>query len=265
MLYNEPITLTKGKNMKQFTSIFCLFLFLIVSINGAFCQDKNTVKIVQELLTDLGYNPGPIDGIFGKKTGIALMQFQKRNNLPSTGKIDSKSLDILFSRIENIIPHSYSLVRDFPDGDFSGEINISSKENQCRQIIYSVDVIYDGKGGFGEEGSFQIFYPGIKFKFMGDICIPDKGESYNFRFHVRNEVAEGGSMGLVDGKLVTTGPIKISGTIDMFSANDASVYKIQSISSEPLVLLLTKIGFKYISGKGTVTIPNGQKFDFNDK
>ena len=47
---------------------------------------------VQARLADLGFDPGPIDGIVGEKTRIALRAFEKRVGQPVTGKV---SEDIL--------------------------------------------------------------------------------------------------------------------------------------------------------------------------
>lgn len=46
------------------------------------------VMEVQALLKKIGYNPGPIDGVFGKKTTKAIKKYQKDNGLEETGIID---------------------------------------------------------------------------------------------------------------------------------------------------------------------------------
>lgn len=43
---------------------------------------------VQQRLTDLGYNPGPVDGDYGRRTVDATKAFQRDNDLSQTGKID---------------------------------------------------------------------------------------------------------------------------------------------------------------------------------
>ena len=58
--------------------------------------DKALVLRVQKKLHELGYNPGPIDGILGKATRAALKSFQKKNNLLVTGKIDPETSKRLF-------------------------------------------------------------------------------------------------------------------------------------------------------------------------
>ena len=43
------------------------------------------VKLIQSLLSKIGYNPGPIDGIFGSQTQQAVIEFQKNNGLVADG------------------------------------------------------------------------------------------------------------------------------------------------------------------------------------
>jgi g-D-glutamyl-meso-diaminopimelate peptidase len=45
----------------------------------------NNVKLVQSILTKIGYNPGTIDGIYGETTRQAVMEFQRNNGLISDG------------------------------------------------------------------------------------------------------------------------------------------------------------------------------------
>jgi hypothetical protein len=52
-------------------------------------DDKATVFKTQKKLQELGYNPGPLGGIWGKRTESALKRFQYDNSLAMTGKLDS--------------------------------------------------------------------------------------------------------------------------------------------------------------------------------
>ncbi|MBF8982086.1 peptidoglycan-binding protein [Lutibacter sp. B2] len=57
-------------------------------MNSMKIGDKGTqVMEIQSLLKKIGYDPGPIDGIFGKKTEEAVKQFQKDNGLIPDGII----------------------------------------------------------------------------------------------------------------------------------------------------------------------------------
>lgn len=49
------------------------------------------VKTVQELLIQLGYKPGSIDGVFGEKTEDAVVSFQEENNLYADGVVGSNT------------------------------------------------------------------------------------------------------------------------------------------------------------------------------
>jgi peptidoglycan hydrolase-like protein with peptidoglycan-binding domain len=56
----------------------------------------NMVRKAQRVLEDLGYNTGPIDGLWGPKTRGAVRQFQADNELPITGMLDIKTRSKLF-------------------------------------------------------------------------------------------------------------------------------------------------------------------------
>ncbi len=53
------------------------------------------IRSVQRVLAEQGYNPGPVDGMMGKKTRLALRQYQWDYNLPVTGRIDESTLSSL--------------------------------------------------------------------------------------------------------------------------------------------------------------------------
>jgi localization factor PodJL len=53
-------------------------------------SDQNElVALVQKLLAQNGYNPGPPDGLLGKQTIDAIANFQAKAGLPRTGQIDT--------------------------------------------------------------------------------------------------------------------------------------------------------------------------------
>jgi peptidoglycan hydrolase-like protein with peptidoglycan-binding domain len=59
--------------------------------NGAMMNDA-TVRAAQEALEDKGFNPGPIDGIWGPKTSAAVSDFQRKENLTVSGRLDAPTL-----------------------------------------------------------------------------------------------------------------------------------------------------------------------------
>jgi len=54
-----------------------------------------TTMQIQQRLSELGYQPGPVDGKIGKNTIKALKKFQQDNNLPVTGKADIETVNNL--------------------------------------------------------------------------------------------------------------------------------------------------------------------------
>lgn len=60
----------------------------------------NDVRELQSKLQSLGYNVGPIDGIFGPLTEKAVMQFQKDNKLKVDGIVGPQTYEML----EKLIP-----------------------------------------------------------------------------------------------------------------------------------------------------------------
>ena len=56
--------------------------------------NKDVIRSVQEALKNEGYNPGPIDGVYGRATQKAIDAFQKDNGL-SSGALTLETLDAL--------------------------------------------------------------------------------------------------------------------------------------------------------------------------
>jgi peptidoglycan hydrolase-like protein with peptidoglycan-binding domain len=58
------------------------------------------IRKAQVLLSKLGYEPGPIDGLLGRKTRKAIENFQIDFGLPETGEVDNKLLNELTAAYE---------------------------------------------------------------------------------------------------------------------------------------------------------------------
>ena len=82
---------------------FCLFLLMCLSITIFFKapdgvgQDYSPyiVEKVQRILTQKGYKPGKIDGVWGSKTEAAVRAFQKDHRLTVTGRLDERTKKVL--------------------------------------------------------------------------------------------------------------------------------------------------------------------------
>ena len=53
---------------------------------------EENIRQVQEALRKKGFDPGPVDGIFGPKTEEAVRNFQDRYGMKASGKIDNQTL-----------------------------------------------------------------------------------------------------------------------------------------------------------------------------
>lgn len=53
---------------------------------------RDVIKRVQNLLSDLGYAPGRIDGKLGSETRDAIRNYQMRMDIAATGVIDAQLL-----------------------------------------------------------------------------------------------------------------------------------------------------------------------------
>lgn len=67
-----------------------LFSASLLAIGYAESNDYDVYQ-VQRKLNGLGYDPGSMDGIWGKKTTSALKHFQQDNGLPATGQLDEQT------------------------------------------------------------------------------------------------------------------------------------------------------------------------------
>lgn len=50
---------------------------------------------LQMILQSLGYDPGPIDGIFGPRTKNAIMRFQRDNGLKVDGIVGPETMRVI--------------------------------------------------------------------------------------------------------------------------------------------------------------------------
>ena len=71
---------------------------------------KNEIMKMQETLRNKGQYRGKIDGVFGLQTRASIRAYQKTQNLPITGQVDSRTADGLGVRPESTWDYSESSV-----------------------------------------------------------------------------------------------------------------------------------------------------------
>jgi len=57
---------------------------------------RNLIRDIQKRLNEIGFNSGPVDGIYGPKTKKAIIKFQRSKHL----KLDGKISDTLIRELE---------------------------------------------------------------------------------------------------------------------------------------------------------------------
>lgn len=68
----------------------------LIRTRGGYKFDPQVVAM-QKLLTDMGFNPGPPDGLFGPLTEAALKEFQGRNSLQQSGTLNKETKEKLIT------------------------------------------------------------------------------------------------------------------------------------------------------------------------
>ena len=97
----------------RFFALVLVSVFITLKANADASWDRSTTLFVQSSLTQLGYKPGPSDGVWGKNTGNALKQLCLENELPCnfTEKtvverlndfLKDEHLDIVISKQEEV-------------------------------------------------------------------------------------------------------------------------------------------------------------------
>jgi peptidoglycan hydrolase-like protein with peptidoglycan-binding domain len=55
-------------------------------------SEPRFIREAQRTLGELGYRPGPIDGVVGRRTRSALTRYQRSERIPVTGHLDAETL-----------------------------------------------------------------------------------------------------------------------------------------------------------------------------
>jgi peptidoglycan hydrolase-like protein with peptidoglycan-binding domain len=81
--------------MKTYVLAICALMFMC-SIAGSPALARSSDQMVYKAqlgLKGAGFDPGPADGIMGRRTTLAVMEFQRNHGLPVTGRLDRETLN----------------------------------------------------------------------------------------------------------------------------------------------------------------------------
>ena len=97
---------------------------------------KNEIRKMQEILRDKGHYRGKVDGVFGLRSRASIRAYQKAENLPITGQVDTRTADGLGLRPETTWGNSKSAGREVGHGSdrASGEIKPDKPSAGIRRV-----------------------------------------------------------------------------------------------------------------------------------
>jgi len=58
-------------------------------------QGSEPVRQAQQALKDKGFDPGPVDGLYGPQTRGAVLNYQKKNNIEANGRLGGETYESL--------------------------------------------------------------------------------------------------------------------------------------------------------------------------
>ena len=122
------------------------------------------VKKWQELLINLGYNPGKPDGIFGTQTEIATISFQENNNLIADGIVGQNTFSAAYDlAISNNIFRN-NKPEDFPPPPLFYTLTALERETLFGKFEYTVnaDNSINIGGDWEKENIIKVTIPQLK-------------------------------------------------------------------------------------------------------
>jgi len=89
---------SNSRGPSVFAAIILTIFFLQLGIASLFAGDL--VRKAQETLVEMGFNPGPVDGLWGPKTRGAVTKFQEKEGLSVSGRLDDSTKKRMFSSLQ---------------------------------------------------------------------------------------------------------------------------------------------------------------------
>jgi peptidoglycan hydrolase-like protein with peptidoglycan-binding domain len=102
----------------------------------------NNVKKMQQTLRDKGHYRGDIDGVFGLRTRASIREFQKAENMPATGQLDTQTAGRLGVTPEDHDKTGYQITQSKPSAGIQG---IRSARRTSKTPRKTVNTIADSE------------------------------------------------------------------------------------------------------------------------
>jgi peptidoglycan hydrolase-like protein with peptidoglycan-binding domain len=133
-------------------------------------------KRVQQMLSELGYKPGPIDGLMGPKTRSAIQAFQKTYGMKVDGRITDDLMDAMLTdamerssadnrQLRAVEPDgpTYSVIsrEEIPGIKLSLDMRLDRKASE-QELAAIARELRDGAGGAYERIFILYYLPGME-------------------------------------------------------------------------------------------------------
>ncbi|HUG80079.1 MAG TPA: peptidoglycan-binding domain-containing protein [Bryobacterales bacterium] len=101
---------------------------------------REATQEAQQSLNDQGFDAGPADGVMGPRTRAGILQYQKSEDLPVTGRLDAETASQLRAGRESIAANLTGVGRDVAQG--GNEIGRAAP--QAREgVVEAVSLVSD--------------------------------------------------------------------------------------------------------------------------
>jgi lipid-binding SYLF domain-containing protein len=139
------------------TTLFLSFLILAIAPHASaqknsYVTDLEEVKQAQRALSDLGYNPGDVNGMMSSDTRQAIRQFQSVKGLPVTGNLDHETKAAIDAQERTVIGNAkprqkpsvdQNREKSSPGGRFDKEA--SDRATKAAFVLQDLTSAYDRK------------------------------------------------------------------------------------------------------------------------
>lgn len=140
-------------------------------------NQNEDVRVLQDALTSLGYSLGAVDGVFGKKTESAVMQFQRDNGFKDNGIVTREVYDAIMAKVNG----SQSIENLFVDVELT-EGTVLNGSN-------GFDFVNEDPANVFHSVSFQLFDTNWNF-LQGFDAIAVNSKTYNGEYTHANETGD---------------------------------------------------------------------------
>ena len=106
----------------------------------------NDVMSMQQTLLDKGHYRGKVDGVFGLRTRASIRAYQKAENLPVTGQVDTRTADGLGVRPEGQVETGNETTKGKPSAGIKWAKGSGRTSKTLRKTVKTTTATESGQG-----------------------------------------------------------------------------------------------------------------------